>query len=131
MSPVDPDAPLSATVLCRRPGAPPGPPTAASLAEVVPDPAPVEALRRRFAEAGFATTEPVAGTFSITAPRQRWTTAFAAVDPDRFDDDRLARGTDADRELGPDAVAAAVGPVEGLDVVVAFSAPPDFGPGAP
>ena len=86
------------------------------------DPGVAEEIRSWFEDHGFETGAVFAGSFSITAPARRFIAAF-------------------ELEAGVLDEAARWGgelPLDGLPVrtrdplsAIAFSAPPDFGPGAP
>lgn len=81
-------------------------------------------LRVRFSNLGFDTTEPIAGSFSITAPRHRFEKVFDTLDPSWFDG---PGGQGGELVIDPDSVAAAVG--HRCDhCSVFFTAAPDFGP---
>jgi hypothetical protein len=126
------DAELSAVVACRPAGGRRiAAPTSDDLDELLPDPQRCEAVRRTFARLGFGTTAPVAGSFSITAPRHHFAAVFSSVDPVRFSDQWLATATDAERELPLEDLTLVLGDLVGDVQAVFFTGPPAFGPGNP
>jgi hypothetical protein len=126
------EAALSAVVVCRPVGGRAvAAPTSADLDELLPDTARCDAVRRAFAALGFGTTAPVAGSFSISAPRRHFVAVFAGVDPGRFSDHWLATASDDERQLPLEDVAAVLGDLAGDVQAAFFTGPPDFGPGNP
>lgn len=91
----------------------------------------LEAVQRHFAGLGFQTTPPMAGSFSITAPRRRFVEVFDAVDPDRFGDTWLSTRPAADLELPLDRLGDVLGDHADAVDAIFFTPTPDFGPDNP
>jgi hypothetical protein len=131
MSVSNADDELSAVVSCVSAPDDGEPITACNVRRALPPDAAIDDLRNTFERAGFATTEPFAGAFSITAPRTAFVEVFAPDDPDAFSSAWFERATGTDLELPVPAEARAVADEAEVSCVVAFTSPPDFGPGNP
>jgi hypothetical protein len=129
----DDDPLLSAAVVLRSArGRTPDPSaaiTAAGVGDHLPPAEAVESAQAFFRQAGFAVAAGFATAFSITGPRSLFERTFG----DRLRTGPVAGSTAATREDGalelslerlPAAVACQL-------AAVAFSSPPDFGPGNP
>lgn len=92
-----------------------------------PDDRTIDEIRRSFAALGFATGPIVAAAFSIEADD----TVFDDVFPSASPITELSGHRSGEVELPLDDLPPALGPLVADIVAVAFTAPPDFGPGNP